>query len=357
MSSTLMRQSSQPLVATHVNCACAFGMAAILIVTSEVLQRLFEAGFLQDGHSARILKLAGYASSCAGYPTLFALLGWSAVALRRSGLSRYVRWVLLDIAWPFVLWSTIGVIVLMVYQRHIGAPAGISLTASLTAGPLAQLWFLYCTLICAALVPALSPSRAIKRATLFPIVCLCIWAGFAMYSSWGLGTQLFWGLFFFQGGYLVGTAAIPPMPDQLRRWAAIGVSVAFVLVAYIYQHFGTWTPMQSLPVCTLGVIAVVAMARFFDRGWRMLSVISWKPVYFLHVATTTIVWLALLDAGVVEPLIHAAVEIFAGLAIPTMIALYIRSSSIQRVLGFQDSVSVDSFDAECATSNRATQAS
>ena len=64
----------------------AQGIAIIAIVCGTVLDRISDAGFLQDGHIAHLLVMIQYAVDTCGYPCLFFLFGIKAVELALLGV-------------------------------------------------------------------------------------------------------------------------------------------------------------------------------------------------------------------------------------------------------------------------------
>ena len=95
-------------------------------------------------------------------PLFFFLAGLNVPHSLRRGNGPLLRIQLWTVAYPYVLWSLIqGILILiMTLARDVNVPLTVSDLAAIPYRPLAQFWFLYALMICHVLV-VLIPKRAV----------------------------------------------------------------------------------------------------------------------------------------------------------------------------------------------------
>lgn len=330
----------------HIRGGLAISITAI--VCAEVLRRISDAGFLQDGAVSRTLQVVLYATSALGYPTAFFLFGMSTLAgLQRSraGLPKSIA---VGVLYPYLLWSTVQMAMQWLVADHNGYAAQQFDPSRLASAPVGQFWFLYALFVCQIVAyvivwPRVWPRLTKVRSALTVanrcviVAMIAVSAAVAVRSHWGIVTLTCWGLVFFLSGVLLASRA------HRQRDAVSGVGVAlitaivFVAAAFIGQRAGDYLGTYSLLTSFAGIAAALSLSKCLPsrRRSRWISIGSaWKPIYLLHVLATALVWNALLSFGISRPVVQFVLGSAAGLMVPIAIYLLTQRLGIASWAGF-----------------------
>ncbi|REG61148.1 acyltransferase-like protein [Paraburkholderia sp. BL6669N2] len=326
-------------------------ISIIAIVCAEVIGRLGDAGFLQDGHVSSVLKILRYAANALGYPTAFFLLGMSTVGYLQRSRADLLKYIAVGVLYPYLLWSILQMAfewLVADYKDYAGQQFELTRLALVPGG---QFWFLYALFICqiVACITVWPRSTKVRSALTVPNRCLLVamfivCAAIATRSRWGIVTMTCWGLVFFLPGVLLGSR-----PDRQGGHAA-GVhlawvtTIAFAVVAFMGQRAGHDLDLYSLLASFLGIVAAISIGRCLPIWRRSRWIVSlgsaWKPVYLLHVLATAVVWNALLAFHISQPVVHFVLGSATGLALPIAIWLTTKRLGIAHWVGFEEPIEV-----------------
>ncbi|WNC89229.1 acyltransferase [Paraburkholderia sp. FT54] len=322
-------------------------MSVIAIVCAEVLRRVGDAGFLQDGHVSRVLKILQYAASTLGYPTLFFLLGMSTVACLQRSRAGLLKSIALTVLYPYLLWSILEMAVQWLVADYKDYAAEQFELTRLASAPVGQFWFLYALFICQIVAcitvwprPVRSGSALTMANRCLLVAMVLVSAAVAIRSHWGVATMTCWGLVFFLCGMLLASRPARQSDRSPRPRVALATAVAFIAAAVIGQRSGHYLDLYWLLASLLGVAAEVQVGRFLatwrNSRWIISIGSSWKPVYLLHVLATALVWNALLALGISQPVVHFVLGSATGLALPIAIHLMTKRLGIASWAAFEE---------------------
>lgn len=324
-------------------------ISIIAIVCAEVIRRVNDAGFMQDGHVARLLKILLYAVSTLGYPTLFFLCGLSTVACLQRSRTRLLKSAALAVLYPYLLWSILQMAAQWLVADYKDYAAQQFELTRLASAPVGQFWFLYALLICqivACITVWPRPKKSGSALTVIngglPLAMAVVSAAVATGSHWGVVTMTCWGLVFFLSGVLLAPRGSRhgDRAPELRVALAAATAIAFTAAATIGQRFFDYRDVYSLPASSLGIAAAIQigglLATWRSTRWIVLIGSSWKPVYLLHVLATAVIWNALLALGVSQPVIHVVLGGAAGLMVPMAIYPMTKRLGIAGWAGFDE---------------------
>ncbi|MFM0414816.1 acyltransferase family protein [Paraburkholderia aromaticivorans] len=327
------------------------------IVCADAIRRVGDAGFLQDGHVARLLKVVQYAASTLGYPTLFFLLGLGTVACLQHSRGRFLKSVALTVLYPYLLWSIVQTgVQWFVAQSRGYALQQIELTR-LAWAPVGQFWFLYALFVCQIVTcltvwPRSGTSRhALTVANRCLISALIVVGAIvATRSHWGIVTMTCWGLVFFLSGVLFGSRWNRHGKRTPGLLVAPATAIAFAAAAIVGQRFGDYMNPYSLPASFLGIAAAISvggcLGLWRNSRWIVSLGSSWKPVYLLHVLAIASTWNALLALGISQPVVHVVLGIATGLTVPVAMYLVTRRLGIAAWAGFGEPAAAPGEDAQ-----------
>ncbi|MEM5454130.1 acyltransferase [Paraburkholderia phytofirmans] len=328
-------------------------ISIIAIVCAEVLHRISDAGFLQDGHVSRVLKIVQYAASTSGYPTVFFLLGMSALTYLQRSRAALLKSIALAVLYPYLLWSILQMAVQWLVADYKDYAAEQFELTRLASAPVGQFWFLYALFIC-QIVACISvwprPTKVRCALTVanrgLIAAMILVSATVAIRSHWGIVTMTSWGLVFFLSGVLLASRSDRQSGNASGLRVALVAGIAFAAAAIVGQRSGHYLDLYSLLTSFLGIAAALSVGRCLPiwRTSRWIASIgsSWKPVYLLHVFATALVWNALLARGISQPLVHFVLGSAAGLALPIAIYLITKRLGIASWAGFDELAAVRS---------------
>lgn len=341
-------------------------MSIIAIVLAEVVGRISDAGFLQDGHVARLLKVLLYAAGLLGYPTAFFLLGANTVACLQRSRVRLLKSVALTVLYPYLLWSILQMAVQWLVADYKDYPAQQFELSRLAWAPIGQFWFLYALFICQIVAiitvwPRCTTVRCALTVVNRGLIVAMILASavIAIRSHWGIVTLTCWGLVFFLSGGLL--TAWPTRQDNHASgvYVAWALAIAFGAAAFMGQRFGHRLDLYALVTSFLGIAAALWIGRclpIWQRSrWIELIGLTWKPVYLMHVLATALVWNALLAFGIGQPVVHVVLGTAAGLALPIAIYVLAKRLRITSWAGFAETAPARS-NSETSSGNPAPRA-
>ncbi|MFB9122573.1 acyltransferase family protein [Paraburkholderia dipogonis] len=327
------------------------------IVSAEVLQRISDAGFLQDGHVARLLKVLLYAAGTLGYPTVFFLLGVSTLASLQRSRARLLKSLASTVLYPYLLWSILQMAVQWLVADYQDYPAQQFELARLAWAPIGQFWFLYALFICQIVAfVTLWPRPTTVRCALtvanrsLIVAMILASATVAIRSRWGIVTMTCWGLVFFLAGVLLASRPDRQESHASGVYVALASAIAFGAAAFMGQRFGHHLDLYSLLTSFLGVAAALSVGRCLPiwrrSRWIVLIGLTWKPIYLMHVLATALVWNALLAFGIGHPVVHFVLGSAVGLTLPIAIYVLAKRLRVASWAGFAETAAARSEGAE-----------
>ena len=315
----------------------AKGMGILLVVIGHAIGGLLSARlFVQSsGWAAAFYLIYTF------HMPLFFLLAGLFVQQRVAGdAGGFVRSAFTRIAWPYLLWSVIQLLVIDALGSAVNTPTefGPWRVVALLWQPTSQFWFLQ-----ALLVLHLSSRFFLPR---FGAVALLVLTLFARaVGEWIelpplLETLARFGLFYALG-VLAGPAMLRQLGSVSRPRALAIAAVAFAVWAgvAIPAYLGGlayWSPV-TLPASLAGCGVVLALATLPQGAgaapWVALGQAS-MAIYVMHVlfvAGTRIVLVKLLGVG--APLLIFALALAAGLAGPMALRALAARAGATRLFG------------------------
>jgi fucose 4-O-acetylase-like acetyltransferase len=316
----------------------AKGVGIILVVAGHSLDGIISAGMTG---ATGVLAAAQYWIYTFHMPLFFLLAGLFIYRRVRDDTSRFLKTTATRILWPYLLWSLIQGLIVMMAAPYVNHPpqAGDSILSMLLWDPGAQFWFLYALLLMhlasVLIVPALGPRALFGVAVVF----FCFGIIVPLPRVFSLACYFFP---FYASGVWVGWSdlSVSKVPAALRRpWTWIGAGAAWMLCAGLaYAHGDGYWSVATYPAAVFGIIAVLSIAtapavatnRFLAFvGARSMS------IFLLHVLFVASVRVALewrggitsaallvpllITAGIIGPLIVA--EIADRLAVADLLGL------------------------------------
>lgn len=312
-------------------------VAVVAVVLGHVIRGLLSAGMVSTGSvlwvvSERILYMV--------HLPLFVFASGILMsgAVERRGSSLYLRNRIVQLLWPFLIWTFIqgGFEVLLSRFRN-GTTTWLDVLQ--VWKPIGHLWFLPFLLIVTVVVVAIRPWASTYRAWLGIVVGLGIST-----LGWGYnGTTALtggMGLFvFLVFGSMIGLT-------RIRNWCdgqstvklvllgmtltALTLALALLTPATVPSSDQPWTPPSAFDVlgfaaATAGVAGVVLVSFGLGsipwRGWNLMSYLGRHSmeIYLAHILVTAGVRIGLNLIGVTSVLVHVSVGTVAGVILPLLL--------------------------------------
>jgi fucose 4-O-acetylase-like acetyltransferase len=316
----------------------ARGLGIVLVVLGHAIVGLVDAGLLAREGFWWSLYFLLYAFHM---PLFFLLSGLFASRLAGRPGAGALAELARRLAWPYVLWSSVQLLVLGWAAPLTNHPAELSWARWLALAwqPISQFWFLQSLLVLQLLAWWLLP-----RAGAWGLLLL----GLAAQQLPALGplpialtNACRFGVFFALGALLMawrGDWPVLPGRQRLLLLATLGLGAAWGVTNAVLAE--GWIPWHAgaQPAAFLGVAAMLALVLALPAGWRdALAVLgrSTMVIYLLHilfVAGTRIALSRLL--GWRQPELLLAASVAAGLALPWLLGRLAQRLGWQRVLGW-----------------------
>ena len=303
----------------------AKGLGIVLVVVGHVIRGLVSADLMNWTATARFVDAWIYSFHM---PLFFFLSGlFLCRSARRDSLLDFVSDKARVIAYPYIVWSTITVVLKSALGSIPNKPRELSDLLLLAYEPIEQYWFLYVlfvvTTVIGALVRFVSPWLII-------VIAMAAYPGILPFSTSGtILDRVRESGIHVALGVIVGLGFL----DQLSR-CTVPVLVALVLVGLGLPALGIAAGLPNVvPVLAIcGTTGIVALALLLDR-MRLVSVVGFIGRYaleilVLHTMASAAVRISLSSADVRSPALHFFAGNAAGILIPIAI------SSVFRRLGF-----------------------
>ncbi len=303
----------------------AKGIGIALVVVGHTLIGLLDANLLPR-HKPELLTLGWiYAFHM---PLFFFISGLFAERQINRPFQQFLNARLRTVAYPYLLWSVISVVVGTLGARFANHPVNLSQLAAIPYAPPHQFWFLYVLFLIAvgyAILRRLGlPTLAIAALALLAHAAPA--AGVRL-GDWGVVYQVCEYAVYFAAGALVGgTQTLEPL-DRLRVWKAVSLG----LIGYAVVAVGVLADIQKLPwlvpvLAACGIAATLGASLALSRwprlpgalGWLQREIHTWGtlslPIFVAHSLFSATLRIALEKlAGVTQPVLHLTLGVLVGL--------------------------------------------
>lgn len=315
----------------------ARGMGIVLVVFGHAVIGVISAGLAApDG----AWWAAFYLVYTFHMPLFFFLAGLFVQARLQSDAGGFVRTAFTRVAWPYLLWSVIQLLVIASLGRTVNTPTEVNAwrLVALLWEPTSQFWFLHALLILHLLsrwlVPHIGPLALLGVLLLARGVAE--WFELPLVLAAMMRMAPFYGLGVWAGPVLLRMAGRYE-PGQLGRVATVAAAVWAVAAAVALWSGHSYSSLITVPAALAGGTAVLAVALLSRGGsaaaWATLGRAS-MSIFLLHVlfvAGTRIVLHKLLgidDAALIVPL-----ACVTGIAGPLVVHELARRAGASRALG------------------------
>lgn len=279
-------------------------------------------------------------------PLFFFLAGLFVQARLQSNPGGFVQTAFTRVAWPYLLWSVIQLLVIASLGRMVNKPIDVSTwrLVSLLWEPTSQFWFLHSLLtlhlLSRWLVPRIGPLAVLSLLLLARGMVEWIeWTEWVELPSALVATMrmgLFYGLGVWAGPVLLRMAGRYE-PAQVGRVAAVAATVWAVAAVVALWSGHTYSSLTAMPAALAGGVALITVALLSRGGsaaaWGALGRAS-MSIFLLHVlfvAGTRIVLNKLLGVDNVGLIVLLASLV--GIAGPLVLHELARRAGASRVLG------------------------
>jgi fucose 4-O-acetylase-like acetyltransferase len=304
----------------------AKGLGIVLVVIGHVIRGLVSAGLMDWTPTARFVDAWIYSFHM---PLFFFLSGlFLCRSARKDSLLDFMSDKARVVAYPYVVWSAITVLLKSALGSIPNQPRELSDLFLLAYDPIEQYWFLYVlfvvTIVIGSLLKSVSPWLII-------VIAIVAYPGILPFSTAGTILErvresgIYIGL-----GVIVGSGFLV----QLSR-CTVPLLAALMLAGLGLPAFGIAAGLPDMvPVLAIGgTIGAVALALLLDR-MRLASVVSFLgryslEIFVLHTIASAAVRISLSLVAVRSPVLHFLAGSAAGILVP------IAMSNAFRMVGFQ----------------------
>jgi len=315
----------------------ARGLGIVLVVFGHAVGGVISAGLATpDG----LWSAAFYLVYTFHMPLFFFLSGLFVQARLQSDASGFVRTAFTRVAWPYLLWSVIQLLVIAALGSVVNTPTDLSVgrLVALLWEPTSQFWFLHSLLILHLLsrwlVPHVGPLAVVGALLVARILVDWVELPPALASTMRMG--LFYALGLWAGPLMLRTAS-RCAPVHAGRIATVAAIVWWVAAVLALRSGQSYTSLLAFPAAVAGSVALVAVALLSQgtraEAWAMLGRAS-MSIFLLHVlfvAGTRIVLNKLL--GVDDAAVIVLPAVLVGIAGPLLVHELARRAGVSRALG------------------------
>jgi len=315
----------------------ARGIGIVLVVVGHMVIGLADAGQLDRSSAAWRLQYVIYTFHM---PLFFMLSGLFVPQAVARGRGPMLRNLALRMVWPYLLWSTVQLLVLGLAAGVVNNAVNISPArwVALLWQPASQFWFLH-TLILLQLAACLLLPRLGAQGLLWLALALLMVPALVKLPP-ALVNPCRFALYFALGVLasphrLQALSRVPRLPRVAVALAALALC-ALIGLALLPQGLIPWA-IQALPAALLGLLACVLLAQSLPdwarRRFAALGVSS-LAIFALHIMFGAGARIVLSRAAhLQDPNGLLAATIAAGLLGPLLVEQAARAAGAQRWLG------------------------
>lgn len=298
----------------------AKGLAIVLVVYGHCLRGLVAAGVIAPGSPIMVTDYVIYTFHM---PLFFFLSGLFAMSARRRTRDVFALGLLLNIVYPYFLWSSIQSLIQIILAGSgaINGSMDLHRLLQIAYRPVAPYWFLYALFFCRLMVRAFGAARP----TVILAGCALAFAVVSALIGGGVLQDVTYGLAYFALGMV---ARVQGWMAVLQRGPVVvaGLAMAFLVMAVGCLAAGI-PERLPVPATLLGIAATIALCGWLDRTGKAAAVgllgllgrysMSIFVMHILVLALVRTVFLHMLHIS--SPALIMPVAIVPALAIPMMI--------------------------------------
>ena len=253
--------SSKPAAKSRLQWVdCCKGICIILVVYGHVSGGLETSGVVVHGSALDRLRNWVYLFHM---PAFFFLSGLFASRALKRPLSDFVANRLWMIAYPYILWTGIYLLVTEGMSSYSNTPPDAGAALEFLWKPYGYgLWFLYSLFLISVLFHYALTMRLPRGAVLVAAIGLHVVAGFGAFFFWPiLGLAMLNFIYFAVGGLYAEAVFVRLSQGSSAFWLTSGVACLAVMTAFSFA-LGSWNaPPLDLVTAMLGVAGAVSIAR------------------------------------------------------------------------------------------------
>ncbi len=308
----------------------ARGIGIILVVYGHVLRGLEDSRLVG---SQGLLRASDHAIYTFHMPLFFFLAGLNVERSYRKGSAAFIRSRLVNIAYPYLLWSLIQGFIQLALPGYVNTPRSMLSLVSILWHPIAQFWFLYVILCCHVLAWV----TRINRGILLVTTCCAILVPADSYGSMISMTIRFWP--FYAVGILLSDACIKASKNR-QTMLLLALSICVFTFTLLYGEGG---PIQKqcwdLASAASGIASTVLLSRLIESSASfvaarllMLGQMS-MTIYILHVLVTATSRILLRHQGVTSVSMQLVIGTTAGVVVPMLIGIVFSRVKVAKLVG------------------------
>ncbi len=304
----------------------ARGYGIVLVVVAHVLRGLVTSGILMPTQAFRFEDSWIYSFHM---PLFFFLAGLLLSTSAQRGMAGLAADKFRTIAYPYLVWSALTVILKAMLGAVVNHPRGLSSLPSILVVPIEQFWFLYALFVLTMLVGCLLSIGA--RPWLVLALAIAAYPAILPISAtgWAPLDDARHCAIFLSIGVLAHASALSPA--RIRRGAAAAVSAAGFLCVAFFVALPVFPGRElAAPIIALLGILATTMLAVATSGARIGVVIQYLgrhslEIFVVHTMAAAGARILLQRAmHVDDPVVHALLGIFAGIAAPLGLALVLQ---------------------------------
>ena len=303
----------------------AKGIGIILVVYGHQLRAQMAAGKVEGSWHASTQDAIIYSFHM---PLFFLISGLTiAKVFRRRKLNRYIRSRLINLMYPYVLWSFLSLVLAVEGRRYVQHQVGLNDFISIWWRPLFQFWFLYALFICQIIFALL---RGIRSLVLILAVVLLV---VPVDLSSPILIDVVKSFPFFAAGVLFSSRLTSL--GSCPRMSLIGIGLLscaiFTFVFTVRNIFNVYSGPSDFVLAGSGILAVLTISALIFRQSPLLTLLGTysMAVYVLHTIVAVGVRSVLASTALRDfQILEMTICITAGLILPVGIQRCLRQMGL-----------------------------
>ena len=302
------------------------GICIVLVVYGHVVGGLVAAGTVLEGTAFERGRNWVYLFHM---PAFFFLSGLFASRALGRPLKAVLSTRLKTLAYPYVLWTGIYLLVQMVMARYANNAPDTARALRFLWEPYGYgLWFLYSLFLISILFHLLLLARLPKAAVLLLAVGLYVAAAFNVFGFWPILNTAMLNFIFYALGGLYSAAAFTWFSNGRRTYPFAAGIIFLVIMTMVAWAFGYSKFPISLLAALLGVAGIVCIAkglpdRIVEKFFCLLGFYSLE-IYLGHPLFSTAARAVLNKLHVQAPWVYVVAGVLCGVFISLTLAVTCR---------------------------------
>lgn len=302
----------------------AKGIGIFLVVTGHTLRAMVKSEILEASPMVDGIDRWIYAFHM---PLFFFISGLLIERSLSKSLPKFAIDKLKTIAYPYIFWSLLQGMLQIFASKYTNNEISWDRLWRIVYAPVMQFWFLY-VLFLSMLLYAIA--RQLKISPGGFLVCCIILYLLKIFSinmgTWGVLYQVRTFAIYLGIGAVMGSKFDLKQLRQIPTLMLLAImGTGFMFVGFAVRLNWTGLPVAKLLLALWGIVATLALAILMERLRIFPAVKQWgtlsMAIFLAHTIASAVLRTVLLQLGIEVPIIHLAIQNWAGIYLP--IALYI----------------------------------